>query len=146
MSSLPINLPRQQSQPSLRRFWQRLAHALDEYFAERSKRAVPATILRRSHRELTRCRRLMHRAGETGLGVLRWPERGLTMKGQAARFRPAYLAQPPLQSICTMMAGDEPAVDEHKPLPTAHTLVKFPARPESHVLSNSIPLFFHRTE
>jgi hypothetical protein len=56
-------------------FWQRLAHSLDAYFAERSKRAVPATILRRSHRELTRCRRLMHRRGETGLGVLRWPER-----------------------------------------------------------------------
>lgn len=64
------------------------------------------------------------------------------MKGQAARLRPAYLAQPPLQSIFTMMAGDEPAVDQHKPVPRPHTSGKFPRRPESDVLSNSIPLFF----
>jgi len=51
------------------RFWQRLAQALDEHFAERSKRAVPAIILRRSRRELARCRRLVHRSGETGLGA-----------------------------------------------------------------------------
>jgi hypothetical protein len=51
------------------RFWQRLAQALDEHFAERSKRAVPAIILRRSRRELARCRRLAHGSGETGLSV-----------------------------------------------------------------------------
>jgi hypothetical protein len=50
-------------------FWQRLAQALDEHFAERSKRAVPAITLRRSRRELARCRRLVHRSGESGLGV-----------------------------------------------------------------------------
>ena len=51
------------------RFWQRLAQALDEHFAERSKRAVPAIILRRSRRELARCRRLVHRSGDTGPSV-----------------------------------------------------------------------------
>jgi hypothetical protein len=35
------------------RFWQRLAQALDEHFAERSKGAVPAIILRRSRREFS---------------------------------------------------------------------------------------------
>ena len=50
-------------------FWQRLAQALDEHFAERSKRAVPAIILRRSRRELARCRRLVHRSGDTGPSV-----------------------------------------------------------------------------
>jgi hypothetical protein len=49
------------------RFWQRFAQTLDEHFAERSKGAVPAMILRRSLRELARCRRLVRRSGETGL-------------------------------------------------------------------------------
>jgi hypothetical protein len=51
------------------RLWQRLAQTLDEHFAERSKRAVPAIILRRSRRELARCRRLVHRSGDTGPSV-----------------------------------------------------------------------------
>ena len=40
------------------------------------------------------------------------------------------------------MGGDEVAVDEHKPPAAADRLFKFPARPETHILSESIPLFF----
>jgi hypothetical protein len=41
-------------------FWQRLAQALDAYLVDRSRRAVPATVLRRSKYDIARCRRLMH--------------------------------------------------------------------------------------
>jgi hypothetical protein len=67
---------------------------------------------------------------------------GLTMKDQAAPFRPVHLTQQSLHSICTILGGDEAAVDEHKPLAAADRLVKFPARPEPHILSESIPFFF----
>jgi len=43
------------------RFWQRLAQTFDDYLAERTKRAIPEFTLRRSKREIDRCRRLMHR-------------------------------------------------------------------------------------
>jgi hypothetical protein len=43
------------------RFWRRLAEAFDDYLAERTKRAIPEFTLRRSKREIDRCRRLMHR-------------------------------------------------------------------------------------
>jgi hypothetical protein len=46
-----------------------------------------------------------------------------------------------LRSTCTI-SGDEPTVDEHDLLVAADRLVKFPARPESHILSESIPFFF----
>jgi hypothetical protein len=53
-------------------FWERLAKALDAYFAARSKLRVSPMALRRSSRELARCRRLMHSAGavpaDTGFG------------------------------------------------------------------------------
>jgi hypothetical protein len=45
-------------------FWQRLGQALDAYLADRSRRAVPATLLRRSKHDIARCRRLMHRGSE----------------------------------------------------------------------------------
>ena len=35
------------------------------------------------------------------------------MKGQAAHFRPVHLAQQSLHCICTIIGGDEVAVDEH---------------------------------
>jgi len=41
-------------------FWRRCATALDSYLAGRSRVAVPATALRRSHHDLARCRRLLH--------------------------------------------------------------------------------------
>jgi hypothetical protein len=42
-------------------FWQRLAQALDASFANRSKRAMPVDALRRSRRDIERCRRLLGR-------------------------------------------------------------------------------------
>jgi hypothetical protein len=42
-------------------FWRRVVHALDAYFANQTKRAVPETTLRRSKHDLARCRRLMHK-------------------------------------------------------------------------------------
>jgi hypothetical protein len=42
-------------------FWQKLARALDASFANRSKRAMPIDALRRSRRDIERCRRLLRR-------------------------------------------------------------------------------------
>ena len=42
-----------------RRFWQRLAQALDRLVVYRTKRAVPEIILRRCKHDIARCRRLM---------------------------------------------------------------------------------------
>lgn len=41
-------------------FWQRLVQAVNVYFAERAKKAIPAVTVRRSKHEIARCRRLMH--------------------------------------------------------------------------------------
>jgi hypothetical protein len=43
-------------------FWQRFAQALDAYFANQTKRAVPEITLRRSKHEIARCHRLLRRA------------------------------------------------------------------------------------
>ena len=42
-------------------FWQRLARALNASFANRCKRAIPVDVLRRSRRDIERCRRLLRR-------------------------------------------------------------------------------------
>lgn len=42
-----------------RSFWRRVSQALDQLVAQRSERAVPAIMLRRSRYEIRRCRRLM---------------------------------------------------------------------------------------
>ena len=42
-------------------FWRRLARALDARFANRSKRAMPTDALRRSRRDIERCRRPLRR-------------------------------------------------------------------------------------
>jgi hypothetical protein len=44
-------------------FWQRFARALDGYLIDRSRHALPAPTLRRSRRDIDRCRRLMHSGG-----------------------------------------------------------------------------------
>jgi hypothetical protein len=44
-----------------RGFWLRLARALDASLANRSKRAIPTDALRRSRRDIERCRRLLRR-------------------------------------------------------------------------------------
>jgi len=48
-------------------FWRKLAQALDARFADRSLRAVPAAALRRSKREVARCRRLMHKTSASAV-------------------------------------------------------------------------------
>jgi hypothetical protein len=47
------------------RLWQRLARALDAYFVDRSRRAMPAATLRRSKHKIDRCRRLMRKSAAT---------------------------------------------------------------------------------
>ena len=42
-------------------FWQWLARALDASFANRCKSAMPIATLRRSRRDIERCRRLLRR-------------------------------------------------------------------------------------
>ncbi len=42
-------------------FWRRLALALDGYFVDRAKWALPQATLRRSRQDFERCRRLMHK-------------------------------------------------------------------------------------
>ena len=44
-----------------RYYWRRLANLLDAHFVERSRQAIPATVLRRSKHDIERCRRLMHK-------------------------------------------------------------------------------------
>ena len=63
MSAIPVNEAPEavaaQARPA--GFWQHLVRALDRYFVDRTKRAVPAVTLRRSKREIDRCRRLLHK-------------------------------------------------------------------------------------
>ena len=65
----------------------------------------------------------------------------LAMKGQAAHFRPVLLAQPSGQSACAIIGSEIAGIEKNNPL-AADTSTKFPGRPDSDVLSNSIPLFF----
>ena len=46
-------------------FWPKLAQALDAFFINRTKHAVPEIELRRSRYEIKRCRRLMLAAAPT---------------------------------------------------------------------------------
>ena len=64
MSVIPVDEPPGAaiSAAEPRSFWQRLAQALDEYFVDRTKRAVPEITLRRSKHDIDRLRRLMHRS------------------------------------------------------------------------------------
>jgi len=63
MSAVPVDEP----PGTLKRpdFWQKLARALDAFFAVRTKRAVPEAALRRSTHEVARCRRLMLKGATT---------------------------------------------------------------------------------
>lgn len=45
-----------------RPFWRRIAQALDRFMAQRSVRAVPAQVLRRSRDDIKRCHRLISQA------------------------------------------------------------------------------------
>jgi hypothetical protein len=63
MSVIPVAAPPDTAagKPMPEGFWQRLALALDEYFAQRTKQTVPEATLRRSRQDFERCRRLMHK-------------------------------------------------------------------------------------
>jgi len=63
MSVIPVDAPFDTGggKPMPGGFWQRLALALDEYFAQRTKQMLPEATLRRSRRDFERCRRLMHK-------------------------------------------------------------------------------------
>ena len=50
-------------------FWQRLAQALDAYFVDRTKRAVPEITLRRCKHDVDRLRRLMHKNSLVPVGA-----------------------------------------------------------------------------
>ena len=47
--------------PKPESLWQGLSRAIDAYLADRTKKVIPAITLRRSRREIARCRRLMHK-------------------------------------------------------------------------------------
>lgn len=62
MSVMSVHLPPAAGRARKPRgFWQRLALAVDRYFADRTKLAVPQATLRRSRQEFERCRRLLHK-------------------------------------------------------------------------------------
>ena len=62
MSVFPADEPDPTGNGATKRegLWQRLVLAVDAYFAERAKKAIPAVTVRRSKHEIARCRRLMH--------------------------------------------------------------------------------------
>ena len=71
MSVIPNDKPPGAATGATKRegFWPRLAQALDAYLVDRSRRAVPATMLRRSKHDIARCRRLMHRSSAIAADV-----------------------------------------------------------------------------
>ncbi len=71
MSVIPVDEPpgAGTSAAKQRSFWQRLAQALDQYFVDRTKRAVPEVTLRRSKHDIDRLRRLMHRNSLVPVGA-----------------------------------------------------------------------------
>ena len=64
MSVIPVDEPRGATNGGVkpRGLWQRLARVLDEYFVDRTKRAVPEITLRRCKHDIDRLRRLMHKS------------------------------------------------------------------------------------
>ena len=69
MSVVPVDEPPGVTAAKRGRFWRWLAQTLDQHFAARSKRAVPAAILRRSKHDIDRCRRLMRKNALTPIGA-----------------------------------------------------------------------------
>ena len=84
MSVIPVDEPPGAETSATRRsFWQRLAQALDAYFVDRTKRAVPEITLRRCKHDVDRLRRLMHKNSLVPVGA------GLSQRrsGQTTRQR-----------------------------------------------------------
>jgi hypothetical protein len=69
MSVVSVDEPPSVTVTKRKGYWHRLAQALDQRFADRSKRAVPATTLRRSKHDIDRCRRLMHKNALAPIGA-----------------------------------------------------------------------------
>ena len=70
MSVIPVDEPPGARTSSAQRsFWQRLGQALDAYFVDRTKRAVPEITLRRCKHDVDRLRRLMHKESLVPVGA-----------------------------------------------------------------------------
>jgi len=67
------------------------------------------------------------------------------LSGSTTMTRSAAHSEPdgaPLRGICLVVKNQQPSRDRKQPLPAAGSTAKFPRRPDSGVLSASIPLFF----
>ena len=64
MSVLPVDAARRATGSARKSegFWQSLVLALDQHFVDRTRRAVPAVTVRRSKRDMDRCRRLLRKS------------------------------------------------------------------------------------
>jgi len=70
MSVIPVDEPPGARTSSAQRsFWQRLGQALDAYFVDRTKRAVPEITLRCCKHDIDRLRRLMHKESLVPVGA-----------------------------------------------------------------------------
>ncbi len=70
MSVIPVDEPPgARTNSAQRSFWQRLGQALDAYFVDRTKRAVPEITLRRCKHDVDRLRRLMHKNSLVPVGA-----------------------------------------------------------------------------
>ena len=67
MSVVPVGEPSAAESNAIKRegFWNRLAQALDRHFSDRSQRAIPPIMVRRSKHDINRCRRMMRENGFT---------------------------------------------------------------------------------
>jgi hypothetical protein len=93
---------------------------------------VPEIILRRSKHEVARYRMLMQ-----------WPS--YSPDAVTTMTRPtAHLEnnQPPLRGICLIVKAKHPNRSGLRLPPPTATVAKFPGRPDSSTVSESIPLFF----
>jgi hypothetical protein len=57
-----------------RPLWQRIAHAIDHFMAQRSRRAVPTRVLRQSRNEIKRCHRLISQASPIAVSAENRPD------------------------------------------------------------------------
>ena len=70
MSVIPVDgPPGARAAAAQQSFWQRFAQALDAYFVDRTKRAVPEITLRRCKHDVDRLRRLMHKESMAPVGA-----------------------------------------------------------------------------
>jgi hypothetical protein len=68
-------------------FWRRIAQTLDRLVVQRSRRAIPAMLLRRSKYDHDRCRRLMFEGSAAPAVVRANRARALRRPGEPGVFR-----------------------------------------------------------